>query len=845
LSFIIASRSISLVLCTLVVVCAATPIFASEPLMVDAAVSARPRGEPFQLGTTRAPDGEELTADHVSLLVDGKPWMGAMGEFHFSRCPENEWREELLKMKAGGIDIVSSYVFWIHHEEIEGKFDWTGNKNLREFVSIAGQVGLKVFIRCGPWAHGECRNGGFPDWMMHKGFKLRSNDPAYLAEVTKLYQEIGKQLTGQLWKDGGPVIGIQVENEYGGPSGYMLHLKQIARDAGMDVPLYTRTGWPAPKKVYPPNELLPMYGAYPAGFWDRSLLPTVGKYGNAFLFLHERLDSEIGNDQFGNRPTTEPQSAQTYPYLCCEMGGGMMTSYHRRIHIDPRDIYALALVKLGSGCNLLGYYMYHGGVNPDGQLSTLQESQASGYPNDLPVKAYDFQAPLGEYGQIRPHYGMLRRLHLFLHDFGQQLAPMPSVLPVVRPNKSSDIDPLRWAVRTDGHAGFLFVNNYQRLQPMSAKNGIQFDVRLTDGTLSIPREPITVPADASFFWPFNLDLGGAKLSYATAQPICRLVQGKTTYTVFAQTPGVPAEFAFDTNDAIVQASNGELNSTDGESVVTLQPGTEAAARVRATDGRESVIILLDEATSLGCWKGKIAGRDTICLTRADMTVDGNALNLQTDDAKTFGVSLLPSPASLILNTKTLSASLPVAPIALALNTGKLAVSEPDGVFQRYTVNAPPNTPLNATAEVVQAAGPARQIKMGHGKVAEAPTDADFAAAAVWRIKLPADTSADRDILLRIHYVGDVARLYLDGKLIDDNFYNGNTFEIGLQRFAPDIYSKELLLKVLPLRKDAPIYVPSEALPKFDSGGSAVGLNGIDVIENRTARFVSSDAKIAP
>ena len=74
----------------------------------------------------------------------------------------------------------------------------------------------------------------------------------------------------------------------------------------------------------------------------------------------------------------------------------MMTSYHRRIHIEPYDIYALAIVKLGSGNNLQGYYMFHGGTNPQGSLSTLQESQASGYWNDLPVKSYDFQAPLGE-----------------------------------------------------------------------------------------------------------------------------------------------------------------------------------------------------------------------------------------------------------------------------------------------------------------------------------------------------------------------------------------------------------------------------------------------------------------
>ena len=82
-----------------------------------------------------------------------------------------------------------------------------------------------------------------------------------------------------------------------------------------------------------------------------------------------------------------------YPYLTCEIGGGMMNSYHRRILVNPKDVEATTLIKLGSGSTLLGYYMYHGGVNPEGRLSTLMESQDTGYWNDMPVKNYDFQAP--------------------------------------------------------------------------------------------------------------------------------------------------------------------------------------------------------------------------------------------------------------------------------------------------------------------------------------------------------------------------------------------------------------------------------------------------------------------
>ena len=128
---------------------------------------------------------------------------------------------------------VFTYVFWIHHEEVEGEWNWSGQHNLREFVQIAGSLGLKVVVRCGPWCHGEVRNGGLPEWLLHKdGWKLRSEDTRFLGKVHGLYGQIAQQLDHLLWKDGGPVIGIQVDNEYRGPAEYLLALKKIAREAG-------------------------------------------------------------------------------------------------------------------------------------------------------------------------------------------------------------------------------------------------------------------------------------------------------------------------------------------------------------------------------------------------------------------------------------------------------------------------------------------------------------------------------------------------------------------------------------------------------------------------------------
>ncbi|MBX3751898.1 MAG: beta-galactosidase, partial [Opitutaceae bacterium] len=296
----------------------------------------------FAMGAARAPDGSTLTLDSRSLILNGRRWTPVMGEFHFARYPAADWSTELAKMKAGGVDIVATYVFWIHHEEVEGAWNWGGDRDLRGFVRAAAAAGLKVIVRAGPWCHGEVRNGGLPDWIVARP-GARTDDPAYLASVDKLYRQIAAQVTGLLWKDGGPIVGLQLENEYDGPAEHLLNLKRLARAAGMDVPLYTRTGWPALTTPMPFGEIVPLYGVYAEGFWDRELTAMPGNYWAGFHFTKLRTDANIANEALGRRDVQDEPDVAKYPYLTCEIGGGMMSSYHRRIRVDPRDIEAVTL----------------------------------------------------------------------------------------------------------------------------------------------------------------------------------------------------------------------------------------------------------------------------------------------------------------------------------------------------------------------------------------------------------------------------------------------------------------------------------------------------------------------
>lgn len=106
--------------------------------------------------------GERIDVTSLYFTREGKPWIGVMGEYHFVRDARENWYRELCKMKAGGITAVATYLFWIYHEEIEGEFDFTGDRDIRKFIKDAQRAGLDVIIRIGPWAHGECRNGGLP-----------------------------------------------------------------------------------------------------------------------------------------------------------------------------------------------------------------------------------------------------------------------------------------------------------------------------------------------------------------------------------------------------------------------------------------------------------------------------------------------------------------------------------------------------------------------------------------------------------------------------------------------------------------------------------------------------------
>ncbi len=665
----------------------------------------------FKFGTSIAPDGQTLKVDGDGFILNGKHVIPVMGEMHYARVPECDWRREIRKMKAGGITILSTYVFWIHHEAEEGKWDWSGNRNLRRFLQTCKEEGMPVVLRVGPFCHGEVYQGGFPTWLVNKAqsdpknYKLRSTAPEFLAATTHLYNNIFAQVNGLQWKDGGPIIGMQIENECRGPWPYYAALKDAALKAGFDLPFYTRTGWPKlnGKEVF--GEMLPLYGDYADGFWDRKLTDMPGDYPKAFIMKDTRLSGVIATESLGaNQDTKMEASDLSYPYLTCELGGGMMPAYHRRINMSGREIKPLAICKLGSGSNLPGYYMYHGGTNPYCAEHTMAETQASTVTNynDMPYMSYDFQSPLGEMGQLNETaFHESRLLHQMLQDWGEELCV-------------SKVDTLSEHYARRG--SFEFFNDYVRI--LNEKG-------------------------ASYVVPRNLKVGNVTVDYATAEPFC--MAANTMYLV-------------------------------------------------QIEGKKPVV-----------------------------SVNGKRYNAKLN--KTFTASGM---QFCVLSRAKAHTAYKIDDKVLFAQHGGVLYKDGNTVVEEYWQERR----MQGGVDLLVKDNTLRTVSLGSQKVAAMPTEADFAHAAVLNMNL--DTiSAERvaNLFLKISYKGDVARVYADGVLVEDNFWNGKPMLVRVS----DLIGKRVELKILPLGKDYPIYFQSEQRKIVDAApdGKLLSVDDISLVERLT------------
>ncbi|MEU4163809.1 beta-galactosidase [Actinoplanes sp. NPDC026670] len=743
-----------------------------EPLSVRHQAWATPLRRPRMSNDEDVRPGLALTNRYLSR--DGVPVIPVSGELHYSRVPRERWAERLRQMKAGGVTVVATYVFWLHHTPQRGATRFDGNLDVAAFVDLAVEIGLDVVLRIGPWCHGESRNGGFPDWVQHAPVRHRTDDPGYLELVAGWFAEIAAAVGDRF----GKIIGIQLENELYDQPQHLVTLKRLAREAGMAAPLWTATAWGGAD--LPADEVLPLYGGYGDGFWVDADAPWDPTFRDHYFFSHVWDDAGIGADvrraQAIEAASGGPRTpSDEFPAATCELGGGMATAYHRRPRPAALDVAAIAHCKIGNGSAWQGYYMYAGGTNPG---PDLHESHATGYPNDIARLGYDFHAPIGEAGTLAPSHAELRRQHAFLSAFGHRLAEMPSSLPDVRPADVEDTSTLRWALRSDGESGFLFLSWHQPHFPLPAYRGARFKVALADGEIELPSKPIDIPPGTLARWPLNLTAGGTTVTYATASALT-LLPGDVPTLVLVAEPGIDVEIAVSGN------------------VQILTPGL-TPVRFGGLD-----VLVLPASAAGSAW----------------VTEDGDRRLLLTDDELQWDAA----------GTLTVKASKPAAVRLYDRTTAaftELAVPQS---------TAPELQPV--TVEQLRPAAPT--VPVSYGKhdgrpSAPAPETLDE-LAAVYRLHLP-DFAADpsRDPLLHITWAGDIGELRIDGHTVTDRYWDGAVWTVNLTD-AGYVSGAQVTLHLLPLAAGSPVSVPVEARARLTASETQLlTLDSVEVVARTTS-----------
>jgi beta-galactosidase len=356
------------------------------------------------------------------FLYDGKETRILSGEMHYARIPHQYWRHRFQMMKAMGLNTVATYVFWNFHEATPGKWDFTGDRDLAEYIRLAGEEGLMVILRPGPYVCAEWEFGGYPWWLQNiNGLELRRDNEKFLAETNKyihrLYQEVGNlQIT-----KGGPIIMVQAENEFGSyvsqrkdiplaeHRAYNAKIVQQLKAAGFDVPMFTSDGsW------------LFEGGSTPGA------LPTANGESNI-----ENLKKVVNEYNGGHGP-----------YMVAEFYPGWLAHW-----VEPHPNVSGERIAKQTDDYLkndvsINFYMVHGGTN-FGFTSGANYDKNHDIQPDL--TSYDYDAPISEAGWATPKYNQIREViqKYVGHRLPEPPAPNPVIeIPSIQLNKTADFFPV-------------------------------------------------------------------------------------------------------------------------------------------------------------------------------------------------------------------------------------------------------------------------------------------------------------------------------------------------------------------------------------------------------------------
>ena len=822
------------------------------------------------------PQGKEIRINNLYLEQNGIPQLPVMGEFHYSRMDPRYWKDALLKMKSSGINIVATYCIWSLHQEVEGEMSWEEHLNLRRFVELCKELDMKVHLRFGPYCNAEIKNGGLPNWIVeNKHLKIRSNDPLYLEYTRQWYQAVYNQVKGLLHKDNGPIMALQLENEYVQPGiivSHLLNLKKMAVQIGFDVPLYSMTHWM--DSEYPKGEIVPYAGFYIEAPWvtsGKNEMPT----SNFEFFTYNRLSDNIGTDLIKIEGEVASLSGKNNesPFFTCEIGVGTTAFYHRRA-VVPKEMAGENInLRLGCGANMMGYYMYVGGTNPVGKITTFQSSG--------PRVSYDYQAPIREYGTLGVVMHETKKYNYFMNDFGTSLAPAIAYLPTSNQDRKN----LQWAVRLNKSSGYLFCSNYLYRNSRKDYKKVQFCIKLRNEVVRMPRKEITIKNGAYFLWPFNQQLSQVQLQYATTQPICSQKDGKNHTYFFFEDDGIPGEYLIEhAGIQHIEVQQGECRKEKNSYFINhLSAGKDCVIKLTKTDGSVVRLVTLTSADSDCIWKGSVKEKEFVALTNASLIYEKNKMTLISNEPSadiwmyhdgSFKQQVYHTPShqlqAVFRNIAPFDKSQWIQPTTGNAVERTFVLKSFSGIeraYLRYASSDTVRSVLNGKevfavpmqgysyADVTHllqtekntiefALLPGKQIiaeieiLLKNGERIVWNTDPTWLTSqskspvlisngkglpavyspqehvAIYEIKPPIAEDGDEETRLYISYKGDVANAYINGRLVADSYYDGTDWIVSLSRLQTPVDCSSILIRIDGLKSaDAPIYFEKNVMPK--------------------------------
>lgn len=686
----------------------------------------------FELPFTGNSGGVHLSVNNIHFEKNGQPWFPLMGEFHYWRFPDTYWEEQIIKMKSAGLQIIATYVYWGAHEKPRNVWNWQGRLNLRRFIMLCQKHDMYVWLRPGPYINADVRGRGFPDWIDKMDGK-RTNAISYLQEVHKYFAQLGKQTKGMYYADGGPVIGVQLENEYAsGDNTHIANLKSIATKYGINPVYWSVTA----NTIFQPEkkEVLPLQGAYCYRGWEAGKNLT-----KDFLFGDDQwiMGMDLGGLYY---------PLDSFPRATCEQGSGMQETPAVRFIVQASVIEAHAANQYGRGINMLGYFMFQGGTQYPG--TEMPNNEGANMPSGL--TSYNYQAPLGEFGEVNDSYRYLKMHHLFLNDFGDRLTTMQFVAQPKPVKDPADLTDLRYAGRFNSKGeGFLYICNTQNYRHMTDKK-IAFDISFSGNKkMHLPAEETTIKDDRIAAWPVNFEFNGIKINYATANVLCKIDDKETSHLFLYETEGIRPEISIDGSSVRSLKSVGwKILQDDKKTFLLNADKAGLSVTILSDSGRKIIIHLLNRNEAEHAWKYKYGGQEYLIITDANLMFIKNGIEARQLDNHIFTFKTLPRADF------------------VKAKWGN-AISCPPALFYQYKVS------LKESSVAVNAT----RIN-------------DSAWTVTTSTNLPEQIS---DVFLNIAFEGNKMSAYMENAVVADQLNIGKPWMVGMKRFLPMMKKKEFKL----------------------------------------------------